>query len=202
MIFVPVVVSVGTWYLTCSGLNRKPIPDWYKLLKAADSGCIDDVKEVIAAGNDVDMATPWGFNTAWGHAATPLRVAAKNGHHEIVLVLIAAGATVDLADDNGCTPLWMAASNGHLEIVATLIAHNATVDLANNEGFTPLCIAAARGHVEIVRLLIHANADTTLGNERGPPVDQVCTLPSADEANEGEIKAILLSAHLNIPETL
>ena len=108
--------------------------------------------------------------------------------------LIAAGATVDLANNNGATPLLAAASGGHPEVAAALIAARANVNQARNDGRTPLIMAARMNHVEVVRLLVRAGADTTLGDAYGPPIDHICKAPGADQANEAEIKAILLSA--------
>ena len=135
--------------------------------------------------------------TLGGRFGSPLIVAAQEGHHEVVAALIAAGASVDEASDTGRTPLYVAAENGHHEIATALLAARANVDLATNDGMTPLCWAARKGHVEVVRLLVRAGADTTLGGRLrgfGPPIDQICKAPSADKANEAEIKAILLSA--------
>ena len=93
--------------------------------------------------------------------------------------------------NEGATPLFIAALKGHHEVVAALIAARANVDLAVNDGATPLLYAAGFGHVEVVRLLVRAGADTTLTGPNGPLIDNICKGPSADKANEAEIKAIL-----------
>ena len=82
----------------------------------------------------------------------------------------------------------------HLEVVKALIDARAKVDQAINDGRTPLLYAVGYGHVEVVRLLVRAGADSTLGNADGPPIDQICKAPSADKANEAEIRAILEQA--------
>jgi len=163
-------------------LAREDYPLWI----AATGGHHEVVTMLIAAGASVDPADNIG--------TTPLLGAAQGGHLEVVTTLIAAGATVDLANNSGSTPLSIAAQNGHHEVATALIAARATVDQANNSGSTPLLMAAYKGHVEVVRLLVRAGADTTLGDAAGPPIDQICKARSADKANEGEIKAILLSA--------
>ena len=87
-----------------------------------------------------------------------------------------------------------AAHGGHHEIATALLAAGANIDQARNDGATPLCLAVAVGHVEVVRLLVRAGADSTLGDNNGPPIDQICKDPSAEKANEAEIRAILLQA--------
>ena len=51
-----------------------------------------------------------------------------NGHVEVVKTLLAAGAEVDKADNDGETPLYGASHNGHVEVVKTLLAAEAEVD--------------------------------------------------------------------------
>ena len=64
--------------------------------------------------------------------------AAKNGHAEVVDLLLAADATVDSKNINGYTPLHWAAHNGHTACVRSLLAANATVDRQNRSGYTPV----------------------------------------------------------------
>ena len=60
-------------------------------------------------------------------AMTALMAAASNGSMPIIDKLIAAGADVDAADDDGATPLRLAAFNGHVEVVAQLLEAGADV---------------------------------------------------------------------------
>ena len=53
--------------------------------------------------------------------ATPLFVAAQQGHDAVVRALLDAGADKDLADNDGATPLFVAAENGHGAIVRALL---------------------------------------------------------------------------------
>jgi ankyrin repeat protein len=91
--------------------------------------------------------------------STPLLAAARNGHHEIVTLLLAHGAPPDSSDTQGETALYLAAEYGHDEVVAALLAAHAAVDGRAKGSFTPLDAAAGNGHVPVVKRLIAAGAD-------------------------------------------
>ena len=67
------------------------------LLKAAERGNIEAVKQHLAAGTDVNAKT--------GSGRTPLHYAAREGHKEITDLLLANGADVNAKNDEGGTPL-------------------------------------------------------------------------------------------------
>lgn len=50
------------------------------------------------------------------HGQTPLNLAARHGHGDVVAVLLAAGATPDHADCDGWTALRAAAWGGHTQV--------------------------------------------------------------------------------------
>ena len=90
------------------------------IFEAARTGNIDRVRELIAAGANVNQQDIDGW--------TPLHLAAYNGHQAVVQALIAAGADVNQQDNDGRTPLHRAACYGHQEVVQALIAAGANVN--------------------------------------------------------------------------
>ena len=63
--------------------------------------------------------------------ATPLYIAAQNGHLEVARLLLDATADKDKAMNMGATPLFVAAQNGHLEVARLLL--DATAELIVQE---------------------------------------------------------------------
>lgn len=67
--------------------------------------------------------------------ATPLFIAAQNGHYKILVYLLAQGAEADPRRTDGATPLWIAAQMGHDHIVAQLLKVGARVDAARHVSY-------------------------------------------------------------------
>jgi hypothetical protein len=72
--------------------------------------------------------------------------------------LLARGAAVDAALNDGRTLLLIASEAGHLEVVRELLARGAAVDAARDDGATPLLVASQKGHLEVVRELLSRGA--------------------------------------------
>lgn len=93
-----------------------------------------------------------------GKGQTALMVASSGGCLEIVQVLHAQGAKMDVKGDNGFTPLHFAASEGHAHIVKFLVNQGANVHIRDNNGRTPLDVALLKGHSDVVIALNRALA--------------------------------------------
>ena len=113
---------------------------------AAVDGHIEIVKQHIAAGTDVNAKFS---KQGW----TPLNMGAWFGHKEIVELLLANGAGVNIKNNEGKTPLYFAAQMGHKEIVELLIAKGANLNAKAENGFTPLDRAFQNKHPETADLL-------------------------------------------------
>lgn len=73
---------------------------------------------------------------------TPLHIACKNGHNEIVSYLLQKGADVNARDWNGDTALHASVSQRHVPTVALLLEHGADPRKENDDGETPLDLLA------------------------------------------------------------
>ena len=82
----------------------------------------------------------------------------SNGHLEVVRELLARGAAVDAAMNDGWTSLHFSSLKCQLEIVRELLSRGANPRLVTNGGSTALSIATHKGHAAVVQLLTAALA--------------------------------------------
>lgn len=144
-----------------------------KLMKAITDNDLETVKRLIAAGVDVNERYPFvnGFNDYH----TPLLVACRDGHTDIVTELLRAGADVNAVEPTfGAVPLHKAVYNGHSDITGILIGQpgiNLDYQGATN-GYTPLHDALWHGYDACARILIEAGARLDLpGHDGKLPLD-------------------------------
>jgi len=142
------------------------------LYLAAIDGNIDLIKQLIAAGADVNKATTKGYtplgiasSAGWedivylllnNHAIYDTRAliaAVKSGKKNIVEIFIKQGANINEQVNSETTALVEAAKNGHLEMVKWLLDKGAT-NTADNKGITPLLAAANAGRIDVVKFLL------------------------------------------------
>ena len=140
--------------------------------------------------NITELLLAGGINVAQMNEYDVLLGAAKNGHLEIVKLLLAVpGIDVNKEckdwyiseDDRSSTPLERAAENGHTEVVRLLLAIPG-IDV--NENY-PLEKAAKNGHAEVVKLLLAAP---------GIEVNRGDSLIKAVENKHTEVVRLLLGA--------
>ena len=107
-------------------------------------------------------------NTRGGHyGTTPLTVAAREGHDQVVEELIREGAHVNVKDNVQLTALYYASCNGYLSIVKRLLAAGADINVRNQRGETPLMRAAVEGKEKVVCELIRAGANVNVPDQWG-----------------------------------
>jgi ankyrin repeat protein len=93
------------------------------LIRAADRGHVDIIRELLRTDINVDHVNRLGWT-----ALLEAIILGDGGprHTEVVRLLVAANADVNLADSNGVTPLSHAHRRGFAEIAAILEAAGAT----------------------------------------------------------------------------
>lgn len=99
------------------------------------------------------------------------RESLKDQNLSAIKYLLAQGADVNKAIENGNTPLHMAVLFNNIELAKLFIEHDANVNAELTRemagGFTPLHLAAQTGYMELAELLLDNGADpaTKAGNE-------------------------------------
>jgi len=105
---------------------------------------------------------------------TPLHLASRYGHPDIVQLLLYHGTDVDVvrsADDR--TPLHLASLFGRRAVAQVLLDRSAKVDAHQADGWTPLHLASTNGHLDVVMLLIQYGATVDYrNNKEETPLDR------------------------------
>ena len=162
---------------------------YHALTQGAKLGDVAEIRTLLGRGASADTTDIEGN--------TLLMLAARDGHGDLVQLLInhraklnarnAAGDTalalaalrghlrvVQLLTDAGASqsvpgwpPLVYGAFGGHRQIVTWLLGKGANIDAASDNGMTALMAAARGGHIDIVKDLLKAGADTTKKTDAG-----------------------------------
>lgn len=100
--------------------------------------------------------------------STPLHLACKNGHCEVVKTMFECcnslqthsgknlSLNVNAHDTRSCTPLHLAVMNGYTNVVEVLLSHpKIDINVVNSDSQTPLIIASKNELTDIVSLLLN-----------------------------------------------
>lgn len=151
---------------------------WY----AAYDGDTQQVISSIEQGADANFRGKGGFS--------PIVIAARNGHLDIVRYLVEHGAKVDQRDNNRKkSALLAAAFKGHYDVVQYVVEHGADLNVQAVNGWTPLHDAAYIGDFEIVKLLVDRGARLDLRNERHETALQTAERGQYDAVRRGQTNA-------------
>ncbi|KAI4236697.1 MAG: hypothetical protein LQ349_002383 [Xanthoria aureola] len=124
------------------------------LVWAASCGHDDVLRSLL----DINAITPNTYNRKDTSGRTMLLLAASNGHHAVVKLLVLNLANSQIRDKDRIVPLTWAASAGHTAVVELLIENRDTASLNSRKKYenAPLLLAASAGHEAVVRLLLKA----------------------------------------------
>jgi hypothetical protein len=145
----------------------------HEVYNAANAGNAKRLQTAIQAAKDGGVNLNWRNPNNYGQ--TPVYITAEKGNDECLSQLIAAGADVNIADNDGWTPVYIAARNWSDGCLSQLIEAGADVNIADNDGETPVYIAAFHGKEAVLAQLIEAGADVNIANICGRTPLQVAT---------------------------
>lgn len=180
-------------------LNNRLI-ETQRLHAAVKTGNIREVQQLIKSGANLNERAPLAGN--YDDDYTPLGVAARDGHTEIVRALLAAGA--DVRRTNGLmksTPAHEAAYEGRADVIKALVEGERPESFCKLEldaqglynGFSALHDAVWQGQLEAVRALLNADAPLSIISHHGLTPRGLATL-----YNYKEIEQLLADAEYRI----
>jgi cytohesin len=127
---------------------------------AAGLGLRERAARLLEADSKRARARLWDWDT-------PLHFAVRNGHADVIDLLLDHGADLDARDEDGCSPLLRAVKAGRFELAKRLLDRGADVHTFNGLGETPLHRAVDQGNRPLAALLLAHTADPNAPNDAG-----------------------------------
>jgi hypothetical protein len=120
-------------------------------------------------------------------------VAATNGHHELVSLLLNYGAVLNGRNRRSLTILHAACLNRQKTVVEQLLANHCDIDAHDRKGKTPLMMMCHEGFIDMVVILLQHGASVT-------KVDLFGWTPLHFAASAGHLRCVqLLVQHFDAP---
>ncbi|RSL98385.1 hypothetical protein CEP52_010378 [Fusarium oligoseptatum] len=98
----------------------------------------------------------------------PLHKACREGHLEIVNLLLQHGADIEAKESDGSTPFDSACWKGHKDVVELLLSKGANSQGCDNDGWTPIRAATEHKRLDVIEVLLNENPDNiNVGDNKG-----------------------------------
>ena len=151
------------------GLDLRPVSGLHPLHVGAQNGHLDVVSAILCwmefHPTYTDLEKENIINvTAEKGALTPLMLASREGHSEVVQALVDVQVQIHMTNDKGNTALHLACEAGHYHAVYILLTAGSTVSILNSDGLNCMDIARSGSHSHLMNLLettVHAPASIT-----------------------------------------
>ncbi|MEC9015914.1 MAG: ankyrin repeat domain-containing protein [Gemmatimonadota bacterium] len=114
---------------------------------------LEMAKLLLYAGATVKPTTRVG-------SYTPLHLASRSGYHEVMSVMLDAGADPNKLTSTGVTPMHFAAQSDAPEAIRVLVEHGGDLNMV--DGFfqrTPLMFAAVKNATKALEVLVELGSD-------------------------------------------
>ncbi|KAL6828193.1 ankyrin repeat-containing domain protein [Trichoderma camerunense] len=107
-------------------------------------------------------------NSCDSNGQSPLLWATRNGHEDVIMLMIEANADLEVRDkEEGATPLIWAARKGYKNVVTLLLERGGEINAKDNHGRTPLSLAALHKHGSIMQLLLNKGGTVDANDKKG-----------------------------------
>lgn len=169
---------------------------WTPLHQVAHSGKepVKVIDLLLDKGSDIEAKTFTNnyLNFVSYNQATPLLLAAANGHKDTIKALMDRGASARCRNTLGEMPIHVACSKGHASVVKMMLEMGIDIeerDLTCEE--TPLLKAASTGQTHVLKLLLERGANMDAVTQHGRNALVHATLQGKEEAAsflQGEYK--------------
>jgi hypothetical protein len=153
-----------------------------KLVLLAGAGDVDGVRALLDQGVDINAKRHGTGNTALCTAISFYDSTQVQDHINIVKLLLAKGADINMMCLGGFTLLTIAAGNGDADIVRLLIDKGVDVNKKDEVGYTPLMSAnrmLEKGHVVGFDNSMHASYQPLTPTEKQAYMNVVQILKEA-----------------------
>ncbi|WP_020537731.1 ankyrin repeat domain-containing protein [Lewinella cohaerens] len=117
---------------------------------------------------------------------SPLHYAVQQNNSEILAVLLAAGAAVDIPSGGelGATPLMWACAKEDAKVARLLLQNGANLNAIDRQGDPVINWAAYYGHPEVLKLLVEKGVDVSVQSKHGDAGDVLLRLWHSDSLLE------------------
>ena len=148
-------VFLVRWFLTND--------DWLEVMNiASDNHSETCLKFLIENRKDIHVWKTLGASAG----DTPLHIACKSKHLEMVDKLLKLGANVNARNCKGNSPLHRACAS--IEVIQRLVKEKTlNVNITNNKNKTPLMCRAENGNKDPLKILLENGADVNAVNNEG-----------------------------------
>jgi len=148
-----------------------------RLLRAAGSGDLVEVRRLLAAGAPIEAHD--------GQGRTPLLLAGARGRTEIIRMMLPKNPDLAVRNRFGGNALIPACERAHVEAVPLLLSAGIDVNHVNNLGWTCLLEIVILGdggqrHQEVARLVLAAGTDPNLADRERGHAARACAEPRAE----------------------
>ncbi|KAL9036692.1 MAG: hypothetical protein Q9180_004151 [Flavoplaca navasiana] len=148
------------------------VESWPSFLASKTSGFLpwaasSGLATIFRSLSDIDVIGTYIYDRKDAHGRTLLALAAHNGHHATVELLLAHKANSNILDKERKELLFIAVANGDEAMVKLLLVDEAACNFRDKEGRTPLMIAVSNGDEALVKLLLVDEAACNIRDKEG-----------------------------------